>query len=318
MKKVLLTSTALVLSAGIAAAEVSVGGDGRMGVIDNFDGVDFGLASDDNIGFTSRLRISFSASGETDGGLSFGGSVRADNAGGGASGAAGSVFAEGTFGRISMGDVDGAAEAAVGYASGVGLTGLGDTNEILYIAGGGPDSPNVLYEYSTGALAFYASADNPGPSGSGDAWAVGASYDFGDFGVAIGYEDSNEVTVNIGPDDGVDIITGGSGDHIVLGGNASFGDMTLYANYGSGDVDGADVDQYSVSLDYTMGATTLGAFWRQTDAGTADITAWGIGAAYDLGGGASLKGGYVDLDIAGGTPVDGSDGAFDFGLSMSF
>ena len=82
MKRALLASTALVMSAGIAAAEVSVGGDGRMGV-KSTDGGD--------IEFSSRVRISFTGSGETDNGLTFGGSIRADNAGGGASGTGGSV-----------------------------------------------------------------------------------------------------------------------------------------------------------------------------------------------------------------------------------
>ena len=50
---------ALLMSAGIASAEVSVGGDGRMGV----RSTDGGDAM-----FSSLIRISFSASGETDNG----------------------------------------------------------------------------------------------------------------------------------------------------------------------------------------------------------------------------------------------------------
>jgi outer membrane protein OmpU len=290
MKKVLLTSTALVLSAGIAAADVSVGGDGRMGIIDARG------ASD--IAFTSRIRISFSASGETDGGLSFGGSIRADNSGAGASGTAGNVFVEGAFGKLSMGDVSGAAEAAVGDVSGVGLTGLGDFNETTYLSNGATERPGALYEYSAGDLTFYASAGNP--AAAVETMGVGVSYGMSNFTVALGYETA---------DDGVTDV-----DHTVVGATATFGDATVKAVYG--DASDLDFSQTLVSLDYVFGAATATAFYRNNDFGAlGDVDGFGIGVAYDLGGGAALKAGYVDIDD--GVPATDDD-AFDFGISMSF
>ncbi|MEY4696252.1 MAG: hypothetical protein RIT14_680, partial [Pseudomonadota bacterium] len=156
MKKILLATTILVGTAGFAAAEVALSGDARMGVISGFGDVD--------TAFTSRARVAFTLSGETDGGLAFGGSFRADNAGAAASGTAGSVYVSGAFGKLSMGDVDGAALAAVGHVDGVGLTGLGDLNESLYVANGGfsnddleledavTGDPSVLYAYTAGDL----------------------------------------------------------------------------------------------------------------------------------------------------------------------
>ena len=285
MKKVLLASTALVLSAGVAAADVSVGGDGRMGVIDAYDG--FGLTPTD-AGFTSRIRISFSASGETDGGLSFGGSIRADNSGGGASGTAGSVFVEGSFGKISMGDVSGAAEAAVGDLSGVGLTGLEDFNEMTYLSNS--DRPAARYEISTGDLTFYASADNPGAAGD-PATSLAVAYSMGDISVALGYEDAAGI------------------DHVIGGVTASFGDATVKAIYGT--ASDINFDQYGVSLDYVAGPTTFTVFHVTRELGVLESSDYGIGVAYDLGGGASLKGGMSDGDAR-------SDAAFDFGISMSF
>ncbi|WP_226779815.1 porin [Oceaniglobus trochenteri] len=296
MKKILLASTALIMSAGFAAAEVTVGGDGRMGIIDNFD---------DDLAFTSRIRISFAASGETDGGLSFGGSIRADNAASGNGNenmTAGTVFISGAFGKLSMGDVDGAAKAAVGHVSGVGLTGLGDLNEMSYAASGGNmDKTGALYEYNTGGLTFYASAAQPDTDqdtaapgdDTFDAYAVGVKYAWGDYTVALGYED-NEAGV----------------DHIIVGGTASFGDATVKAIYGHADFGATDGDQYSISLDYVFGATTATAFYAD-DEDLGGVKAYGLGASYDLGGGAALKGGYVKNDTA---DVDG----FDFGISMSF
>jgi outer membrane protein OmpU len=339
MKKVLLASTALIMSAGYAAADVSVGGDGRMGVIDGFDGVividdpDGNPNSGDEVfaetggtlSFTSRIRISFSASGETDSGLAFGGSIRADNAGGfniqdslgntvgdddfsvlnqplsltgggGVLGQSGSVFIEGAFGKLSMGDVDGAAKAAVGFVSGVGLTGLGDLNENAYISNVGGSLPGALYEYSGGDWAVYVSSSNSGTILSTEAenvaWALGGSYSFGNFTVGLGYEDNDA-----------------GATHIIGGVTASFGGFTGKFIYGQADFDTDvdDDDQWGLSGDYTFGATTLTAFY--TDIFGND--SYGVGAAYDLGGGASLVAGYAKDDTA---DVD----AYDFGVSFTF
>jgi outer membrane protein OmpU len=332
MKKVLLASTALIMSAGYAAADVSVGGDGRMGVIDPFD---FVVVEDnpntpDNeevlgggtLSFTSRIRISFSASGETDAGLAFGGSIRADNAGGfnirdsqgntvgddnfstanqpleltgggGVLGQAGSVFIEGAFGKLSMGDVDGAAAAAVGYVSGVGLTGLDDRNESAYISNVGGALPGALYEYSGGDWAVYISSSNSGTllgaEADNIAWALGGSYSFGNFSVALGYEDNDAGTT-----------------HTIGGVTASFGGFTGKAIYGVADGD-IDDDQWAVSGDYTFGATTLTAYYNDLFGDNY----YGVGGAYDLGGGASLVAGWARDDSA-------SDDAYDFGISFTF
>jgi outer membrane protein OmpU len=288
---------------------------------------------DADLTFTSRIRISFSASGETDAGLAFGGSIRADNASnqvegivdangnvpgdagfnpntaevapalGGVSGGAGSVFIEGAFGKLSMGDVDGAATAAVGYVSGVGLTGLSDLNENVYISNAGT-TPAALYEYAAGDFAVYVSAGNPVDiiaGADGDvAWALGGSYSFGNFSVALGYEDNDAGT-----------------DHIIGGVTGTFGDFTGKLIYGaaSGAIDG---DQWGISGDYTFGATTVTAFYTDssdlTIVSSGDLAgqeAWGLGASYDLGGGASLKAGYASNE------TDSTD-AYDFGISFTF
>jgi outer membrane protein OmpU len=282
MKKVLLASTALVLSAGVAAADVSVGGDGRMGIV-SINGAD--------AAFTSRVRISFSASGETDGGLAFGGSIRADNSAGGAAGTAGSVFVEGSFGKLSMGDVSGAPEAAVGDLSGVGLTGVGDLNELTYLSNA--SRPAARWDYMMGDLGLHVSADNPAPAGD-QAYGVAVTYSMGDISMGLGMEDN------------------GAASHIVAGVTAGFGDATVKVAYG----DSSDLDftQYGVSLDYGFGATTVTAFWMSKESGTVPALnvgdSYGLGVAYDLGG-ATLKGGIADGDSL-------TDMSYDFGISFSF
>jgi len=296
MKKVLLGTSALVLSTGFAWAEVEVSGDGRMGIIGggNDDAATVDIDESD-LTFTSRVRFSFTGSGETDGGVTFGGSLASDDSGD--DGTSGSVFVEGAFGKLSMGDVDGAAKAAVGHVSGVGLTGLGDLNESTYLANVGPETPGALYENSFGDFTFYASADRPNVSDD-EAYALGMSYGFGNYTFALGYEN-----VEVG---GVD------SDHIIGGLTAAFGDATVKVIYGNADLGGADFDQASISLDYVFGMTTVTAFYQNVDLeGVGDGDAYGIGASYDLGGGASLKGGIADADGL-------DDPVFDFGISMTF
>ena len=165
MKKVLLATSVLAMTAGFASAEVTVSGTARMGVI-----ADFG---DADPAFTSRVRIIFTASGETDSGLSFGATVRNDQSGvGNTENGDSVVYISGAFGKLSMGDVDGAANAAVGHVDGVGLTGLGDLNESTFLANGGNDldadgditgsneveDPSALYTYSAGDLNLYISS----------------------------------------------------------------------------------------------------------------------------------------------------------------
>jgi len=299
MKKLLLASSALVLSAGVAAAEVRVGGDGRMGIIKGF--------GTDDLAFTSRIRISFAASGETDGGLTFGGSIRADNSGGGNNGdtddaedtfgdvgrqTAGSVFISGAFGRLTMGDVSGAAEAAVGDVAGVGLTGLGDLNEATYLSNGGAGvRPTMRYDYTTGALGFHLSADNPIAS---EAYSVAVTYNGGAFKGGLGYEVNDDIDA----------------DHIIAGVEATFGGATVKAIYGTADIGGASGDQYGVSLAYAFDAITATVFYYD-DEELGGAEAYGIGAAYSLGGGATLRGGYVQDET-------NDDDAFDFGIALTF
>ena len=297
MKKVLFATTALVMTAGVAAAEVSVGGDGRIG-FQSYDGT-----NDGDLTFESRIRISFSASGETDAGLSFGGSIRADNASdgddanttngdGGVNGFDGSVFVEGTFGKISMGDVSGAPEAAVGDLSGVGLTGVGDFNETTYLSNSVREA--ARWDYTTGDLGLHVSSDNPGPAGD-TAYGIAVTYAMGDFSFGLGHEDA------------------GTSDHTIGGVTAGFGDLTVKVIYGTADLAGVDFDQTGISVDYVTGATTLTAFYDTEDLGGVDTDSYGVGVAYDLGGGAALKAGYANQD---NSVTDVSN--YDFGLSMSF
>ena len=296
MKKILLATTLLAATTGFAAAEVTLSGDARMGIISNFDSVATPLVDESDLQFTSRARVKFTLSGSTDGGLEFGASFRAQDAVGASKGTSGSVFISGAFGKLSMGDVDDAANSAVGQVSGVGLTGLDDLNEVSYI-GGGLD-PTALYEYSTGDLTIYASVTNPtlavSPASNTVAYSVAAKYALGDYTVALGYEDNDAGST-----------------HIIAGVAATFGAVTAKAIYGAADGGAIDGDQYAISVDYKADALTVTAFYSNKDLLAITQEAYGLGASYDLGGGASMVGGYSHNETS-------NQDAFDLGVSMSF
>ncbi|MDN5567800.1 MAG: porin, partial [Paracoccus sp. (in: a-proteobacteria)] len=74
MKKVLFATTALVLTAGIAAADVTISGYGRTGVLYQEDGVRGGDTSDAIV--QSRLRMNIDATTSTGQDVEFGGRIR--------------------------------------------------------------------------------------------------------------------------------------------------------------------------------------------------------------------------------------------------
>ncbi len=72
MKKILIATTALVATAGVAAADVTLSGYGRFGMDYNS-----GAAVDTSkTRVTMRMRVNIDASTETDSGVTFGGRMR--------------------------------------------------------------------------------------------------------------------------------------------------------------------------------------------------------------------------------------------------
>lgn len=319
MKKVLLATSALVLTAGAAAADISLSGSARMGVVydstlDGGDGATY---------FSSRVRIVFTASGETDTGLSFGASVRADQQGGnnndggevggvkvdkdGDSNGDSTVFISGAFGKLTMGDVDGAADSLVGQVSGVGYGPNDALQEIGFV---GTDKTAVYYEYSAGALTFGLGVGQTrfvdGDSATRDTVNVGVKYAADGYSVALAYEQADDIVGT--PDDEEEAL-------LSLGASATFGAATIKARVSDSDI--ADKDTtWALSVDYGFGDTTVTAFYTDfgntTSAGD-DVKHIGLGASYALGGGATLAGGVVRQN------TETADETFaDIGIKFSF
>jgi outer membrane protein OmpU len=342
MKPYLAAVSILALSSGLASAEITTTGEARMGIIDDFGSV--------GPVFTSRVRIIFTGSGESDTGFSFGATVRADNAEqANEDGSAGSVFISGSFGKLSMGDVDSAALTAIGHVDGVGLTGLGDLNESMFIATGGGNGefedyphfsvferevtgdPSLLYEYSTGSLLLTASAtqreytylDGFGDTWGAEAYGLGAAYTMGSYKFAAGYERLSDVQPGVNSN---------TTDNLVVGADATFGAVTVKARLGQGtsDYDSSagdfqDNDQWALSTTYSANALALTAFASNLQYSSAvdganfyEREAIGLGAAYDLGGGAMVKSGVVRQKETEFAAPEVSETAFDVGLDFSF
>ena len=313
MKKILIASTALVLTAGMAAAEshssVALSGSARMGVI--YDGTD--------AAFSSRVRVEAAMSGTTDGGLSFGASMRFDQVGGNGGGGTAlltagpdgifgnaddvfvivgasstgttngdsTVYLSGEFGKITMGDVGGAADALVGQTSGVGYGPNDGLHEIGFI---GTTKTAFYYEKSmAGGLTFGIGAGQVGS----DELNVAVKYATDRFTVALGYED--------------DSTTGSSHNRISASGSMTLGVATVKAKYMT---DSAITDDsYSLSASGTFGGVGVTAFY--THFGVSSSENIGIGASYDLGGGAAIKGAIVNVGATDTTVAD-------LGLTFSF
>lgn len=313
MKNLLLASTALVAFAGAAAAEVTVSGQGRFGVVasngaDTFFTRENGeiIRNEDGAkqAFSSRLRVIFGMTFESDTGLTFGGSMRADNAQAANKGTGGSVFVSGDFGRLEVGDVDSGAKAAVGNISGIGYTGVGDYHEMFYLLGGGGDplandefslyaTPAALYSYTTGGVTFYIGIGNPAggnitvdrtvtlstgtmvdinaKADVSQQYSVGVGWADDNFSAGIGYESTK---IEFLPQEVNGELVGRSSRTLgafYIGGSASFGGATFKAVYG--DISDLDYSQYGMSVDYTFDAFTATAYFRTADYGDRTISA---------------------------------------------
>jgi len=154
MKNVLFatTATAALLVGGVASAQgVALFGDARLGLGYNIfnDGSirtetndDGETDTPDDLRAISRVRFGVNMTGETDSGITFGATIRADNSGGGQGGTlgqtAGSVFVSGSWGTLTFGDTNAADEQHVGDVPGdYSLTGLGDLDETRFVSNGG-------------------------------------------------------------------------------------------------------------------------------------------------------------------------------------
>jgi outer membrane protein OmpU len=282
MKKVLFATTALVFSAGLAAAEVTVSGEANAGFKYNGAGLDYTHSGKKTAGWY-EIDMDVTGTVETDSGLTFGATVELDTDYEGATskggeGLAGSVFMSGAFGTLTIGSVDPVADDS--GISDIGFDGIGvdDVAGISLYTG----EADVRWDYSVGALSLGASLHS-----IEEDFGLSLGYDFGMASVLVAY-DHDESANN----DSASILLGAK----LAGVDA----QVVFA-------DSDDTDQsWGVYAGYTTGALTLEAAYA--DADMSPDAAYGIGAKYDLGG-ATLAGGLGKVD---------DETVADLGVSFAF
>jgi outer membrane protein OmpU len=248
---------------------------------------------------TSRFRLNINASATADSGMTLGAMVRMqadasnpdDTAG--EAGLNGAQFYLQTGGlKVSVGNICGPLECMPGqYAASVGLTGLGYENVVTnfahdYYSSTGAGVNGVQVDYTVGEFALAVShGEATGNTG------VVLAYNGEQFGLALGMQDGDTAAEDITM-------------------------ATAYVNFGGGQLNAAVSDnngdmKWRVGGSYDVAAaTTLTGYVTQDDAQFRDDTGYGIGISHSLGGGVSLRAGFVhstaDYNVA------------DFGMFFSF
>jgi outer membrane protein OmpU len=299
----------------------------------------------DDLIAVSRVRFGVNMTGETDSGITFGATIRADNAVGGQGQTtgqrAGSVFVSGSWGTLTFGDTNGADEQWVGDVPGnFSLTGLTDINETRYISNGGSfgnDSgnafaanpfarPTVRYDFDIAGFGISLSSNRDltdigvgagyAADFGGGSWSVGIGYydfaGFESFDAPITDPTTGEVTIpTTFIPNGEQWSAGLKADYEAF----SFGVTYINLSSNTEDVGDVNADNLLVGASFGFDAFEVGAFYGVIlSADGSDVfedtfdgaDAYGVTAQYDLGGGASINGG-----IAQSYPQAGLDGGAD-------
>ena len=308
MKKVLFATTALVATAGMAAAEVTLGGFGR-----------FGLYYQENATGTNETRIEqrfrLTITGQTvsDNGLEFEGRIRFqtdDNAAGASTVAKSSAagFAVSTGGlRLDVGSVSNVVDSGdvVNYFGyGVGLTSFAEqssefSNTAVGFGTKGSDfdtvAPTVKLRYTVGDFTVSASvtddadtisvaqsATAPGVVTMGNSsYQIGAGYSFGNYAIGAVFG-STENGVAAGVDN----------DEWLIGFTGDVGALAFAVIVGDSDVQ-TDTS-YGFSVKYDVGAATEIRFVFSDSGAPGNSDTIALGFRHSLGGGVSLQGGIGD------------------------
>ncbi len=341
MKKILLATTALAATTGVAAAEVTLSGYAEMGVAGG-DGMD--------TQFHDVIDVSFRLTGTSDSGLIFGAKIDLDEADDGrftgGDKQRNTVFISGDFGTLNLGDTDGAFDWAMSeVASGTSLT----DNHTVHAGYSGNsgldgvfDGQILRYDNSFGDFGFAASAELH-DAGSGDVFGVGATYKLplgpGDVTFGLGFQ-SGSVTeddfAGLNPSDAGRL----DADIVGVSISADLGNgFSATANYSRLGLEGSateasgdrhslsgDANHLGIGLTYALDALSLNVNYGEYDSkatltevpnggvpdvapGAVKLDGFGLVANYDLGGGAVAMFGYGDGDTGD---------TWSLGLGLSF
>ena len=222
----------------------------------------------------NRIRVNFKLSGETDGGLTFGGGTRLQTAGGGGTGVQGaSVYVSNGTMTLTLGNTSGAVGNTIGiYAN--GGCGFSATNAYGSYCANVIDQANSAF---TGS-----SSGGAGPNNVRADFALGMATVSVSGGTGLDSEfavsaDLGGVALGVGVDNGAGA---NGGTFMTLGYNAGSVNLSLAAfNPKTG------AQRYIVNATTAVGAGKIGMFVAKDTGGNR----WGLNYGASLGGGASAN-----------------------------
>jgi len=295
MKKLLIASTALVATAGMATADITMSGYAEIGMVDYGTAVGMEMHSD--------MDVTFKLSGASDNGLTFGASIDLDEVSGGIASTGGphAVHVSGGFGTLTMGDTDGALDKA--NAEVASLTAIADdhTAHSGYNGGAGLDTGDILrYDTTYNGFGISASLAQSDAAVANDVIAYGITTTLGTVALSAAYQDNN------------------TQDITAVSAKSNVGGLGITANYSEASM-GTTATSYEhtgVGLAYTLNGVNLHANYGNYDFdnGT-NADGYGLAANYGLGGGATVMVGYGN-GTAQGAAADVT--TFSVGLGLSF
>jgi outer membrane protein OmpU len=276
MKKVLLTTSALVAFAGFAAAEVTFGGEATVGYNDVEEG---GIYTDGSLDITG--------SAEFDGGVSLSVTYGLDLYSGDFD-AFPTITVTTQWATLTVGDVEYAAVDM--FADVDGMDGVSGFREIN-------DEVVARVDLTLGGFALGVATDANEDYNNADQLSIGLSGELGAFSMTAGYDMVNEVMgVSLGGAFGgfdVDVayMTDYSGeDSIGLGLGATMGGVGLTGYYA---INSNAADAYGVGASFTSGPMMIGAYWDGDDTNASNF---GVDVEYAVNDSVSAFAGWDEAD----------------------
>jgi outer membrane protein OmpU len=289
MKKILIATTALVATAGVAAADVTLSGFGRFGA-DHNGGAAVGVPSTQVNG---RMRINIDGATETDSGVKFGGRIRIQHSTNGVAATlnAAQLYASFAGARMEVGNSNTAIDSAkLMYNSEIGYLDRGFGDPIGGFTSyqtspyGTAGRMGVFGSYAFGTGNVRMSMINPNQTVDANLRAaktevsISADYAFGQFTVAAAYAD-NAGTV----DNNTSLFLGA--EYAVMP-NANIGLLHFQDKTAATNVTQKRTTIYG---NYTMDAYTFKGYVATDDAvANKTDTSFGLGLDYAMGGGTRL------------------------------
>jgi outer membrane protein OmpU len=295
MKKILFATTALVASAGVAAADISVSGSAAMGLYGDEStptGVGNGgvETAADQSGVYSMMKVVITGSGTADNGMTFGASIDAS---------AGEDYDRGDF-EYDGGESGTFGLGAVHVASGglkitVDQDGIDDLSD-------DDNSHDIQIDYSMGDFSVSVTNDIDGDNGVSE-FSYKAGFSMAGISVTLSgndVDDSTAIDLGYTVSDALGLTAhidqNGGDQETKVGMSYGMGAVGLTASYAMYDT--AD-DDWDLGISYSEGAMSV-------SASTDEESDWELAGSYDLGGGLSAEGGM------------NADSDYYLGVAMSF